>query len=123
MKERALTGEKLAMVDMLEALGAGFDAVVGASDVKSDISKARRELKKDAPDMDKVTDALDGAVAEYNAQKEWRVASAPLLADLRIYEDGLRATLGINEQAQISQEQALFVASCQAQHRDVGLNF
>ncbi|MEM7243412.1 MAG: TRAP transporter large permease subunit [Pseudomonadota bacterium] len=123
VKDRVLEGEKLAMVEMLEALGSRFDAVVGASDVKSDISKARRELKKDAPDMAKITDALDAAVDEYQSQKDWRVSSAPLLADLQNYEDGMRATLGINEQQRISREQALFVAGCQANHRDVGLNF
>ena len=103
------------MVDVLEELGGQLDEVAGASDVKSGISSARRELRKDNPDMEKVMAELADAQAQYQTQAEWRRASAPLVGDLNAYEDGLRNTLGLNEQDKISREQALFVASWQKQ--------
>ena len=37
--------------------------------------------------------------------------------------DLMRETIGIRDQAKLTKEQALFVAKCQANHRDVSLNF
>jgi len=37
--------------------------------------------------------------------------------------DLMRETIGIRDQAKLTKEQALFVAKCQTNHRDVSLNF
>ena len=81
-------------------------------------------LKSRTPDKDKAQAQLDKAIAEYTLQKEWRVAaSETVLAELSKYEATMRKTIGIRDQAKLTKEQALFVASCQSGHRDVSLNF
>jgi len=39
------------------------------------------------------------------------------------YEETLRGTLGIRSRDRMTREQALFVARCNADHRDVSLSF
>lgn len=112
------------MVDPLNELGKRFGAVAGADDVKSAVSKARRALKSRNPDKDKALAELDKAIAAYDAQVAWRAAGAKtILPKLSEYEGTMRKTIGIRDQAKLTKDQALFVAKCQSNHRDVSLNF
>ncbi|GLQ33853.1 hypothetical protein GCM10007939_01360 [Amylibacter marinus] len=113
--------------DMIEPLGdlsKRFSAVAGADEIKSAVSKARRALKSRTPDKAKAQVQLEKAILEYLSQKEWRaVAGAEILPKMLAYEDTMRNTVGIRDQAKMTREQALYVASCQSSHRDVSLNF
>ncbi|MEL6640343.1 MAG: TRAP transporter large permease subunit [Pseudomonadota bacterium] len=111
------------LVPMLEALEDQIDAVEGAGDIKSAVSGARRDLDRDEPRMDDAIEEIDEAVAEYVAQKEWRAGAAAVLPGLIDYRDTIAPTLGMREQERLTREQALYVAGCQASHRDVSLNF
>jgi len=55
---------------------------------------------------------------------EWRekaqTAIGPQLAE---YEQTIRSTIGIRQQSNLSKDQALYVAACDAGHRDISLNF
>jgi TRAP-type mannitol/chloroaromatic compound transport system permease large subunit len=111
-------------VELLADLTRRFSGVVGASDVKSAISKARRAVKAKVPDKAKAQTELDRAIALYNGQLEWRAkAEAEVAPKLEAYVDSLRTTLGLRQQPKFTREQALFVASCVSDHRDVSLNF
>ena len=112
------------MVDPLAALGKQFSAVSGTDAIKSAISKARRALKSRNPDKEKAQNNLDRAIAEYKSQVEWRAAGeTSILPKLSAYENTMRDTIGIRDQAKLTKTQALFVAKCQSDHRDVSLNF
>ena len=50
-------------------------------------------------------------------------AAISILPKLITYEDLMRETIGIRDQAKFTKKQALFVAKFQANHRDVSLNF
>lgn len=111
-------------VEPLAALAAMFSDVAGAGDVKSAISKARRAVKSKTPDKEKAQAQLDKAIALYNGQLEWRAkAEAEIAPKLSAYLESLRPTLGLKQQSKFTREQALFVASCTSNHRDVSLNF
>ncbi|MDA7758815.1 hypothetical protein N8935_01055 [Amylibacter sp.] len=45
------------------------------------------------------------------------------MPQLTAYEDVMREIIGIKDQAKLTKQQALFVAKCQSNHRDVSLNF
>ena len=112
------------MVDPLGSLGKRFNKVAGSEKIKSAISKARRALKSRNPSKEKAQKQLDKAIKLYSEQVEWRTdAAISILPKLITYEDLMRETIGIRDQAKLTKQQALFVAKCQANHRDVSLNF
>jgi hypothetical protein len=133
---RALEAEVMATKDMvanaspadavepLGALSSKFSDVAGAGDVKSAISKARRAVKSTTPSKEKAQAELDKAIAAYQGQLEWRAkAEAEVAPKLAAYTESLRTTLGLKEQRKFTKEQALFVANCVSDHRDVSLSF
>jgi TRAP-type mannitol/chloroaromatic compound transport system permease large subunit len=124
MKVAVDTNEPKDMVDPLSALGKQFSAVVGADTIKGAISKARRALKSRNPDKEKAQAQLDKAISAYQEQVVWRgKAQTNILPKLSEYENSMRDTIGIRDQAKLNKTQALFVARCQSDHRDVSLNF
>jgi len=124
MKAQVESQEPEEMVDVLAALGKRISAVAGAKDISGPVSKARRALKSRNPDKEKAQGELDKAIAAYEAQVEWRAkAEASILPKLSAYENTMRKSIGIRDQAKLTKTQALFVARCQSNHRDVSLNF
>ena len=112
------------MVDPLKELADRFGDVDGASKIKSAISKARSALRSRSPDKEKALDSFDKAVEEYEEAIEWRTAAAESLNEpLANYQQALKSTLGIRQQDKLTREQALYVARCNAEHRDISLSF
>ena len=112
------------MVDPLKELADRFGDVDGASTIKSAISKARSALRSRSPDKEKALDSFDQAVEEYEEAIEWRTAAAESLNEpLANYQQALKSTLGLRQQDKLTREQALYVARCNAEHRDISLSF
>ena len=112
------------MVEPLKELSSRFGDVDGASKIKSAISKARSALKSRSPDKEKALKSFDKAVEEYEEAIEWRTAAAESLNEpLATYQNALKPTLGIRQQRRLTREQALYVARCNAEHRDISLSF
>jgi len=112
-------------VDTVDALEDQFSDVEGAGDIKSALGKAERALKsKRNPDRVKALAEYDKALDAYEAQAAWRIAANDQLrAPLTSYLDGISGTLGLRSQDRLNREQALYMASCNAVHRDISLNF
>ncbi len=115
------TGSGDEAIDEIKALESLIGEVEGAGDVKSTLSKARRALDKDK--RDEALELYDEAMAEYAAQSEWRDAASGLVPGLSAYLDAIRPTLGARVQDRLTRDQALAMARCTAEHRDVSLNF
>ncbi|HCQ67550.1 MAG TPA: C4-dicarboxylate ABC transporter permease [Rhodobacteraceae bacterium] len=115
------TGSGDEALDEIKALESMVGEVEGAGDIKSLLSKARRALNKDK--REEALELYDEAMAEYAAQGAWRVQAAGLEPDLTAYLDAVRPTLGARVQDRLTREQALAIAKCTAQHRDMSLNF
>lgn len=108
----------------LADLSRAFNKVAGAGAIKSAISKARRAVKSNTPNKEKAQKQLDKAISLYLDQVEWRAkAEADIAPGLVVYTESLQTTLGLKNQNKFTREQALFVASCVSDHRDVSLNF
>jgi len=111
-------------VEPLNTLKNGFSDIGGASDIASAVNKARRAVRSKTPSKEKAQEQLDIAIALYKEQLSWRVKAEEAVGpELAAYEESLRDTLGLRQQAKFTEEQALFVASCVSDHRDVSLNF
>lgn len=111
-------------VDVLSASSKLFGDVEGASKIKSAISKARKAVKAKKPSKEKAIKSLETAQQEYDDQMIWRAKAATTLATpVAEYEEAIRSTIGIRQQSRLSKKQALYVAACDADHRDISLNF
>jgi len=98
--------------------------VEGAGDVRSALYKVRRELRRQEPDRAKAREEFQKAVAIYDAQMAWRKrAAADVLPALKVYEAAIRNTIGLRLQPRLPYNEALEVAACTSDHRDISLSF
>ena len=101
-----------------------FNEITGASHVKSRFSRARRDLTRRVPNLERAATSLTEGLARYDAEVKWRQQAArELLAGLVTYETAIRDTIGLRAQPRLSSDQAKEVASCLSIHRDISLNF
>ena len=101
-----------------------FGDLDGASHIRTKLAKARRALKGDAPKRDEAAARLSEALTLLAAESAWRESAAStLLFELNAYDALIRESIGVRLQDRLNSEQADAVASCQAMHRDVSLNF
>ncbi len=99
-------------------------AVEGADDVKKALGKAKKALGKRKKDREKALAHYEEALEAYAAQLDWRAqAETELRGPLSEYVEALKGTLGARLQPTLTRDQALFLASCTAVHRDLSLNF
>lgn len=112
------------MVDPLAALSKKFESVSGTDVIKSAISKARRAVKSKKPSKEKALNEIAKAIKAYDKQIEWRASGVQTaLAKLTTYEASIRHSIGVRQQSKLTEDQALFAASCLSGHRDISLNF
>jgi len=127
LRDLIATGDADAAIDTVQEFERTLRDVEGSDDVKSPLSKARRALKARSgqePDREKALEEYAEAVAAYEAQLVWRAeAEKSLKGEVAAYLDGIRETLGARVQNRLSRDQALFLAACQSDHRDISLNF
>ncbi|MFQ5567728.1 MAG: TRAP transporter large permease subunit, partial [Paracoccaceae bacterium] len=98
--------------------------VAGARGIRKLLAKARRAIKGRNPDPEKAADFLAQAVAAFEDDLAWRRrAEAELAPGLAAYDAAIRDTIGLRGQRKLPTEQALYVAACGADHRDISLSF
>ncbi len=110
--------------ETVNELGRQFSSIDGANDVSSALSKARRSLRERSLDREKAAEEYAQAVEAYDAQAIWRrAAETDLKAGVETYLAALADTIGSRQQPKLTRDQALYLASCTAVHRDLSLNF
>ena len=98
--------------------------VAGAGQIRSKLSRARRELRRRTPDREKAMRAFDQAVERFRAELVWRSrARTDLAPGLEAYDLAIRDTIGVRQQDRLTGEQASALSGCLAVHRDISLNF
>ena len=95
----------------------------GISKIKSQLSKSRRALKKDNPDIEAATRYHAEAMSLLVAELEWRDRASSLLPALRDYDNAIKSTIGIRLQPRFTKVRAKQIAACRSVHRDVSLHF
>ena len=108
----------------MKSLEKKLDQIEGTSNIKEKISKSRRALKKNNPDMNKIMDLIDEANKLLIIEKEWRsIAEKKLLPDIINFDNKIKDTIGLRLQEKLTKDQAKFVAACRSIHKDISLNF
>jgi hypothetical protein len=124
LRDRIETGDPAELQEQVNELSKAFGKVDGANNVKSALSKSRRALRAKQPDPAKAAVEYDKAIAAFEEQSAWRGQAAEALAPgLQAYLAGISDTLGSRLQPKLSRKQALYLAACNAGHRDISLNF
>ena len=101
-----------------------FGEVEGAGEIRSLLSDARREIDARTPNVERGMEYVAEAQELFVSEIEWRKRAAQeLLPELEAYDQSIQTTIGLRKQPRLPREQALFVASCSAEHRDISLNF
>ena len=101
-----------------------FNRLSGVDHIKAALAEMRNALKGNSPQPDVASTALATARSQFAKEVAWREsAGRTLLADLDAYDALARDSIGVRLQARLNDEQADAVATCQAIHRDVSLNF
>jgi tripartite ATP-independent transporter DctM subunit len=101
-----------------------FNGVTGANHVKSRFSRARRDLTRREPKLDRARQSLAQGLERYAVELAWRERAAKdLLSGLVIYEAAIRDNIGLRSQSRLNSDQAIEVAGCLSIHRDISLNF
>ena len=101
-----------------------LNEIAGAELIKEKLTKARRTLKKDDADMNKINNLLNEASGIYMIENEWREkAEKELLPQLNKFDDSIKNTIGLRLQEKLTKEQAKYVAACRSTHTDISLNF
>ncbi len=113
-----------AAVDLIKAQETALKAIEGTSDVRKLLAKGRRAMKGKKADREKGDAFIVEAIETFDAESVWRgKAASDLLPALKTYEAAISNTIALRQQKRLPREQALYVASCSAGHRDIGLNF
>ena len=108
----------------IKAVTSKLNKISGASDVAKPLSKARRYMHKKPPRRDDALKKLDEALALYDKQKAWREeAEKDLRPELEAYLGAIRENIGMRVQHRMTRDQGLFVAACNAGHRDISPYF
>ncbi len=98
--------------------------IEGARDIRSLLSKARREIRSRTPDPQRALELIDEALAEHAAEMAWRTqAKTELLPGLEAYERAIRDTIGLRQQSRLPIPQVKEITGCLSQHRDISLYF
>lgn len=120
----AETGDPVATAAVLETLAAQLREIEGAGDIRTGLVNARRVLERTPDDRAAAVAAIDEALAELTAQKAWRqAADASVKPAVQAYVDAIQTTLGARALPRLTREQAIYIASCNANHRDLSLSF
>jgi hypothetical protein len=110
--------------DALKDLGNLIGELSGTSKIKSAINKARKAVRGDNPDPKEALAEMEKAIDLYLAELSWREKAFDEMAKpLQEIDAVISETIGLRQQAKMTREQALFVASCNSHHKDVSLNF
>ena len=116
-------GDMEKAMDAINALEKVVREIPGTRELQKPLSDARRALRGDNADMEKSQKALADAQAAYAKDIAWRQkAAAELSAGLAAYDAVIRMNIGLRQQPKLSKEQALEVASCMANPRDLTLH-
>ena len=113
-----------AAIERIEHVRSAFAKVDGAGDIRSLLTKARSAIKAKTPDPDAMAERLSEAVTRLEEELAWRRrAENQLEPALDTYNEAIKDTIGLRGQPRLPKKQALYVASCSADHKDISLNF
>ncbi|MBX2867627.1 MAG: TRAP transporter large permease subunit [Acidiferrobacterales bacterium] len=119
--KNASSEEAMALIKERES---ALSDIEGVSHIKSFLSKARRALKGDDPDIEKSLGLIADANSAYAEEVAWReTAAEALLPGLNQYDSAIYDNIGLRLQTRLPKHRATAVASCLSHHKDISMHF
>ena len=110
--------------DAVKDVARQFADLEGPGDVKSLLYKTARALRAGKLDRERALKYYKQALSTYQYEMTWRhAAEAVLKPTILAYVEMMGETLSARHQSSLSKDQARFLASCNASHRDISLYF
>ena len=110
--------------DSIETTLGKLSQIPGASEVRSELYKARRALTGRSPDKNEALKALGKTLDTYGKEVAWRQKAAQdVLPEMKRYELAIRDTIGLRKQEKLPQDIVPSIATCTAYPRDISLYF
>lgn len=98
------------------------DKLSGMASVSDAIYAATEKTKNNA--IEEIRSLNNNALDLLKQDIKWReIAFQQLLPSLNKYEKEIRDTIGLRSQTNLTKEQAIYVAECNAHHEDISLHF
>ena len=115
------TKSSISIIDNLfEKLG----EVSGAEEFANRLDDLYSLIDSEEKESSKINDTLSEILILFNSEVNWRKdASKNLMPELEKYNLVIKDNIGLRRQSRLTIEQAKMVASCNAEHRDISLNF
>tara|TARA_Y100000817_G_scaffold220094_1_gene173596 strand:- start:1178 stop:1606 length:429 start_codon:yes stop_codon:yes gene_type:complete len=81
-------------------------------------------IDSEEKEINKIKDTISEVKLLFNKEVGWRKDAAEnLMPELEKYNLVIKDNIGLRRQSRLTIEQAKMVASCNAEHRDISLNF
>ncbi len=110
-------------IEAIKSVASRLGDFDGVSGIKSQLSKSRRALKGDNPDIESAKQHHAEALSLLVAELKWRDRASSLLPALRDYDNAIKSAIGARLQPRFTKARAKQIASCRSVHRDVSLHF
>ena len=111
-------------LEAIKALEQEINSLTETHRVNAKLSRAKRVLRGDSPDLVKAITEVNLAADLIDAEIAWRQRAARELAtDLETYDQVIANTIGMRMQARFTADQAESIADCLAVHKDLSLHF
>ena len=98
--------------------------ISGSEELANRLDDVYSLVDSEEKESSKVNDSISEVLILFNSEVNWRKdASKNLMPELEKYNSVIKDNIGLRLQSRLTKEQAKMVASCNAVHRDISLNF
>ena len=111
-------------ISIIDNLFEKLGDISGSEELANRLDDLYSLVDSEEKESSKVNDAISEVLILFNKEVNWRKdASKNLMPELEKYNSVIKDNIGLRLQSRLTKEQAKMVASCNAVHRDISLNF
>ena len=111
-------------ISIIDNLFEKLGDVSGSEELANRLDDLYSVIDSEEKESSKVNDTISEVLILFNSEVNWRKdASKNLMPELEKYNSVIKDNIGLRLQSRLTKEQAKMVASCNAVHRDISLNF
>jgi len=111
-------------ISIIDNLFEKLGEISGSEEFANRLDDLYSLIDSEEKEISKITDTILEVTNLFNKEVNWRKeASENLMPELEKYNLAIKDNIGLRLQSRLTKEQAKLVASCNAVHRDISLNF
>ena len=112
------------LISIIDNLFEKLGEISGTEEFANRLDDLYSLIDSDEKETNKITDTISEVKLLFNKEVGWRKDAAEnLMPELEKYNLVIKDNIGLRLQSRLTKEQAKMVASCNAVHRDISLNF